>query len=213
VLATPIQMANVASTIARVGIWMRPHLIMPDPKTGQLPPLRAGIMEGPDSVDLHLDPEALKACRLGMYNVVNSLGGTGQAARMDDLTVAGKTGTAQATAFHVPKRDPITRKVLRDADGKPIYLPLEPSTPEKPNPNLPWYRGTTGTDKTIIDHSWMIGFAPADNPKIAYAVLVEYGGSGGGAAADVVRAALESCLNHGYLTREVHAPTTQPEGN
>jgi len=30
-------------------------------------------------------------------------------------------------------------------------------------------------------------------------VLVEYGGSGGGAAAEVVRAAIESCMLHGYL--------------
>ena len=75
---------------------------------------------------------------------------------------------------------------------------------------MPWYRGTTATERTIIDHSWMIGFAPANDPKIAYCVLVEYGGSGGGAAADVVRTALESCIRHGYLKREEAVPATQP---
>ncbi len=211
VAATPIQMANVASTIARGGIWMRPRLVMPDPGTGQDPAMAAPDANlGPDTVDLHLDPEALKACRLGMYNVVNSAGGTGTTAHMDDLSVAGKTGTAQASPFRVAMRDPVTHKVMRDADGKAMYQTFEPSTLEKPNAQLPWYRGTTGVDHPIIDHSWMIGFAPADHPKIAYCVLVEYGGSGGGAAADVVRMALESCINHGYLTRDTAAPSTQP---
>ena len=112
VWVTPLQMANVASTIARGGIWMRPRLVMPDPKTGQEPPLKYGAVTEPDSVDLRLDPEAIKACRLGMYNVVNSPGGTGTSAHMDDLSVAGKTGTAQAAPFQLPKKDPVTHKVL-----------------------------------------------------------------------------------------------------
>jgi penicillin-binding protein 2 len=210
VWATPIQMANAASTIARGGIWMRPHLVLPDPKTGQEPELKYDTDFGPDRIDLHLDPEAIKACRLGMYNVVNSPGGTGTSAHMDGLAVAGKTGTAQAAPFRYPKKDPVTHKVLRDEKGNVIYQEFEPSTPEKPNPDVPWYRGTTGTEKMIIDHSWMIGFAPADDPKIAYGVLVEYGGSGGGAAADVVRFSLEACIQHHYLTRQETPPTTQP---
>jgi len=104
----------------------------------------------------------------------------------------------------------VTRKVLRDENGDVIYQQFELSTPEKPNPEVPWYRGTTAGEKSIIDHSWMIGFAPADDPKIAYGVLVEYGGSGGGAAADVVRSALESCIKHGYLKRQEMPPATQP---
>jgi len=183
---------------------------MPDPKTGKEPQLKYGAVTEPDSVDLRLDPEAIKACRLGMYNVVNSPGGTGTSAHMDDLSVAGKTGTAQAAPFQFPKKDPVTRKILHDPDGHVMYETFEASTPEKPNPQVPWYRGTTGTERTIIDHSWMIGFAPANDPKIAYCVLVEYGGSGGGAAADVVRTALESCIRHGYLKREAAVPATQP---
>jgi len=33
------------------------------------------------------------------------------------------------------------------------------------------------------DHSWFIGFAPAENPRIAVAVILEYDGQGGGKAA------------------------------
>jgi peptidoglycan glycosyltransferase len=34
-------------------------------------------------------------------------------------------------------------------------------------------------------HSWFIGFAPADQPRVAIAVIVEQGGRGGEAAAPI----------------------------
>jgi penicillin-binding protein 2 len=39
----------------------------------------------------------------------------------------------------------------------------------------------------LLPHGWFVAFAPADHPRIALAVLVEHGGSGGGAAAPVAR--------------------------
>lgn len=42
----------------------------------------------------------------------------------------------------------------------------------------------------IRDHAWMIGFAPAEEPRIAFAVFIEHGGHGGTTAAPVVRRAL-----------------------
>jgi penicillin-binding protein 2 len=41
--------------------------------------------------------------------------------------------------------------------------------------------------RELIPHGWFVAFAPAENPRIALAVLVEHGGSGGGAAAPVAR--------------------------
>jgi penicillin-binding protein 2 len=38
-------------------------------------------------------------------------------------------------------------------------------------------------DPSILPHGWFVAFAPADNPQIALAVLVEHGGSSGVAAA------------------------------
>jgi penicillin-binding protein 2 len=43
----------------------------------------------------------------------------------------------------------------------------------------------TPTATAIIPHGWFVAFAPADKPRIALAVLVEHGGSGGEAAAPV----------------------------
>ncbi len=43
------------------------------------------------------------------------------------------------------------------------------------------------------DHAWFVGFAPAGNPKIAFAVLIEHGGHGGEVAAP---AAMEIVHNY-----------------
>src|SRR5512144_383679 len=42
-------------------------------------------------------------------------------------------------------------------------------------------------DERLRDHAWYIGYAPADKPKIALAVLVENGGFGAQAAAPIAR--------------------------
>ncbi|MCL4759917.1 MAG: penicillin-binding protein 2 [Rhodocyclaceae bacterium] len=46
----------------------------------------------------------------------------------------------------------------------------------------------------LRDHSWFIGFAPADDPKIAIAVLVENGGFGSQSAAPVARVVMDRYL-------------------
>jgi peptidoglycan glycosyltransferase len=84
-----------------------------------------------------------------MVTVVNS--GTGTAAQIPGITVAGKTGTAE------------------HEDGK-------------------------------APHAWFTSFAPADNPKIAVAVVVEDGGDagneavGGKVAAPIARQVIEAVL-------------------
>ena len=46
--------------------------------------------------------------------------------------------------------------------------------------------GTAQTGKfvngTELNHAWFVGFAPADQPKIVVAVMIEFGGHGGRAA-------------------------------
>jgi penicillin-binding protein 2 len=41
------------------------------------------------------------------------------------------------------------------------------------------------------DHAWFVGYAPADDPRIAFAVIVEHGGHGGSMAAPIARKVLE----------------------
>jgi peptidoglycan glycosyltransferase len=74
-------------------------------------------------------------------------GGTGTAANIPGVTVAGKTGTAEVSV-----------------------------------------------NGAIKDHAWFVCFAPAQNPKVAVAVVVEYGGVGGEVAAPLARNILERVL-------------------
>jgi penicillin-binding protein 2 len=69
--------------------------------------------------------------------------------------------------------------------------------------------GKTGTAQVIAqkvagrkltgklqDHAWFIAYAPADQPKIAVAVLVEHGGHGGSAAAPIAKKVIEAFLEN-----------------
>ena len=61
-------------------------------------------------------------------------------------------------------------------------------------------------NERLRDHSWFISFAPAEDPKIAVAVLVENGGFGASAAAPIARAIFDA-----YLLPRLK-PATAPPG-
>ena len=228
VLATPIQMANVAATIARDGIWMRPRLIEGDVALSPVAPSEGGPIA--DVADLNLSKAALAAAREGMVRVVNNPpAGTGDNARMAEFIVAGKTGTAQAHRLSDPQLDAEGKPIYvgangkivaadedgwydqRDADGRivqnekgePVRLKAKPVMVERALATIdqptqwPWYRGW-GEDGSEVSHGWFIGFAPADDPQVALAVMIEYGGSGG-LAARVANDVLVKCMEHGYV--------------
>ncbi len=68
--------------------------------------------------------------------------------------------------------------------------------------------GRTGTAQTMDNgmkshNAWTIGYAPAEAPRYAIAVMVQHGGSGGGVAGPIARRILES------ITGELPAPAVQ----
>jgi penicillin-binding protein 2 len=194
VQVTPIQMANVAATIARDGIWMRPKLVEGDVPTS---PVKTRDGEKvPDVADLHLDKAALAAAREGMLRVVNSRAGSGSIARMSEFLVAGKTGTAQAPKLRDSIKNP-DGSIARDEKGHIKWQLRTPATFEHET-DTPWYRGW-GEKGEQVDHAWFIGYAPADDPQVAIAVVVQYGGGGGKTAATVGKKALLACVEHGYI--------------
>ncbi|HEX8912044.1 MAG TPA: penicillin-binding transpeptidase domain-containing protein, partial [Humisphaera sp.] len=227
VSATPIQMANVAATMARGGRWYRPRLVSADVAAqagvklpaltpaardvdpddadpGQAP--AAPPEDWPEAYDLQLNPAAVAAMRDGMQRVVYGRAGTGKpvarkAPALDGIRICGKTGTAQVGRFALPKRDPATGQQLRDeVTGKLRWDFPDPNSQFYTNPDkrFAWYRAY-GDDGKDLNHAWYIGFAPAENPKVAFAVMVEYGGSGGMAAGAVARQTLTACVETGYL--------------
>ncbi len=61
--------------------------------------------------------------------------------------------------------------------------------------------GKTGTAQAPggADHSWFVCMAPAENPSVVIAVLIERGGYGSVSALPVARTLLASCRDFGYI--------------
>jgi peptidoglycan glycosyltransferase len=146
VAANPMQMALVASAIANGGSQMRPRLVteIRDPSGQVVESFAPEVWGQPIS--------AQTAIQLTQMMVSVVQGGTGTAAQIPGIEVAGKTGTAQ------------------HGEG-------------------------------LAPHAWFVSFAPAQNPRIAVAVIVLDGGSlgsdatGGVLAAPIARAVMEAALH------------------
>ncbi|MHB9134014.1 MAG: penicillin-binding protein 2 [Armatimonadota bacterium] len=69
--------------------------------------------------------------------------------------------------------------------------------------------GKTGTaqNPSGADHAWFVGYAPADNPKVAIVVLVVHGGHGGATAAPIAEAIIRTALHGPPSTANAQQPT------
>ncbi len=86
---TPLQMANLAATVANRGYYYTPHIVR--------------AIEGRDSLDARfyerhttmVEPRHFGVIVEGMYDAVHRDGGTARVAYVPGLDICGKTGTAQ----------------------------------------------------------------------------------------------------------------------
>jgi penicillin-binding protein A len=141
-LTTPLQMAMVAAAIANKGVEMRPTLIKAVSSPGGSVVKRLH----PHVYRVATKPSTAGALKNMMVEAVQA--GTGTAAQIPGVVVAGKTGTAETCACN-----------------------------------------------TVYD-AWFIFFAPADNPTVAGAVLVEHqdGGFGGAVSAPIAKQLMQALL-------------------
>ncbi len=96
VLATPLQMAMVASSVANGGVVYQPHLVEKVvAQNGTLIKEEPVKIRGDITKEGGFTPEQIEKVRKGMWKVVNAEGGTAGKAKLKNTIVAGKTGTAQ----------------------------------------------------------------------------------------------------------------------
>jgi peptidoglycan glycosyltransferase len=140
-LTTPLQMALVAAGVANNGTIMQPHLV----KTVRAPNGSLVTRVHPQVWKHAMKPATAAILNTFMQAVVT--GGTGTAAAIPGIKVAGKTGTAETGQSHV-------------------YT------------------------------AWFIFFAPADNPTVAGAVVVEHqvNGFGGSVSAPIAKQLMQAIL-------------------
>lgn len=85
---TPLQMANIAAIVANKGYYYEPHIVK---SIGDLGPLDEFKIKKQTMVDsVHFD-----YIIEGMRRVTSEAGGTARRARINDIVVCGKTGTAE----------------------------------------------------------------------------------------------------------------------
>ena len=87
---TPVEMARAIGGLSVGGVWHHPHLT----KAGN---------ENEKPAQWTLNPQNLKDVIDGMYGVVNEGGGTGVRAKLPNVEVCGKTGTAQVASAEFVK--------------------------------------------------------------------------------------------------------------
>ena len=103
-LVSPLQLAMAYATIANGGVCYYPRLVDRVLKQDGSPVLdEHGNVAVPQTPRVRSDlrqeisSDKIELVRKGLWKVVNEDGGTGGRARLKDVVVAGKTGTAQAT--------------------------------------------------------------------------------------------------------------------
>lgn len=89
VALTPLQAAEIAAAVANRGVLMRPYLV----DEVQAPDLTVLDRTEPEELSTAVTPEIADGLTRMMRNVVAE--GTGTAAQIDGVQVAGKTGTAE----------------------------------------------------------------------------------------------------------------------
>lgn len=207
ILVTPLLAANLFATIAD-GAYRDPTLLVNDPR-----PRPATAIAGVRSADW-------ATVRNGLYRCANEPGGTAFAgAHMDELVICGKTGSAQSVARIAAAR---YRFRLDEGGEKSVVAPTVEAARERlglPERAVPIERAIVSRWPPPLEgktepqtHAWFACFAPREDPRIALALVIEYGGSGGKVAAPVGRQVLETLLEHagGILTRDAaYAPGPQ----
>jgi len=129
VLATPIQLAVMMAAIANNGKVLKPQVVRQVEDWNGHPLLQTK----PEIVrQVDYSPAAWDAVRDGLVAVVNEPHGTGHAAHIDDILVAGKTGTSQVVRRKSDEEEELDEKGETPYRFRPHALFVAYAPAEKP---------------------------------------------------------------------------------
>jgi penicillin-binding protein A len=174
VLASPLEMATVASTVADGGLRPTPTFQVISSVT---PRPRA------------MSAATARTVRRLMIGVVRE--GTGTAAAIPGVTVAGKTGTAE---LGIPRCAGKGEKGSGEASGSESDPDPETGKGESAESKQSTEDCSTGPTDPQNTDAWFAAFAPALHPRVAVGVLLVKDGAGGETAAPVARQVIEAAL-------------------
>jgi penicillin-binding protein 2 len=112
-----------------------------------------------------------------------------------------ETDSAFSRRMPIPGLSEKTLVRIRAALAKAVADPTGTGykTVRTPAISIAGKSGTAQVGKGQADHAWFAGYAPAEQPRIAFAVVLEHAGSGGKAAGPVARQLVEALLADGVL--------------
>jgi penicillin-binding protein 2 len=133
----------------------------------------------PEAPPLGLTPDYLAAVQRAMFEVVNGDRGTAKSSRIVEPTMVMAGKTGTSQVRNISAAEREAGVISND--------------------DLPWNRR---------DHALFVGYAPADAPKYAIAVVVEHGGGGSTAAAPIARDIILRAMSDGLPSLEAY-PSSQ----
>lgn len=169
VVATPLQLAIATAVLANRGRWVQPRLLK-------------GVIEVDESGEEHLTlpslvtdkpiPEDVQVNHPEFWDLVIK--------GMEDV-VHGPTGTARRIAEGMQYR-----MVSKTGTAQVIGIPQDARY------------DASKLDERFHDHALFIAYAPAEDPQIALAIIVENGGGGSSTAAPIAREIIDAWLLDDY---------------
>ena len=143
--------------------------------------------------------------------VVRDVANVGRAAS-DEVQDAGAPQLEFAQPQPIAELSPATLAAIREGLEQVVADPQGTAHPTVYSQSVT-IAGKTGTAETGPtsegiqrgDHAWFAGYAPADNPKVAFAIALEHAGSGATAAGPVARRLVLRMAQLGYFQRTVNS--------